>query len=432
MIRKKSTLFQLFSLSLIFLFFTMIDSGAQVTRKAVIDKNAAVEKFDAKKAEPAKVVIATRILGFSNEPGQATKLKGDNDIYSKKNERTLWELRVDLVPKDKDSSGSYRSIDVKYVYSAKEDKKDWTHLELRGTKNLPLDFGLLKLEGPASQTVSGTITGEQHNFVSVSVPANNIIKSLQVRVDSKGDDRSDIGFKVELNVQYTEGPGSSSAKPTGSGSLSVISTQPSNKSIEAGSKTTFSVAASNASSYQWWISTNKGASWAAVSNSAPYSGATSKDLTITNATTSMNNYMYCCAITNSAGINYSNAATLTVRAATADPSSGMVKVNFMKQRQTTDPCYNMNGWTGMVSLPFGARITNVINTSKYVISLSEQSQKVEYGKANCYHEKNANLGPGGTTSNFNGSNHVSFFIGIQSLSENPPEGSPSIEVYWSK
>jgi len=90
----------------------------------------------------------------------------------------------------------------------------------------------------------------------------------------------------------------------------VISAQPQNRLSCETASTTFSVTASNASTYQWQV--NTGSAWANVSGSV-YSGATTNTLALTNLTLNYNNYQYRCIVTGSCNNPVtSNAATLTV------------------------------------------------------------------------------------------------------------------------
>ena len=89
-----------------------------------------------------------------------------------------------------------------------------------------------------------------------------------------------------------------------------ISAQPQNRtSCEPGS-TSFSVTASNASTYQWQV--NTGSAWANVSGSV-YAGATTNTLGLSNIPLSYNGYQYRCIVTGACNnpVN-SQAATLTV------------------------------------------------------------------------------------------------------------------------
>ena len=64
---------------------------------------------------------------------------------------------------------------------------------------------------------------------------------------------------------------------------------------------------------QWEV--NSGSGFTVLANGGVYSGVTTKTLTITGATASLNGDQYEAIFTNSAGTLTSNAATLTVSAA---------------------------------------------------------------------------------------------------------------------
>jgi len=104
-----------------------------------------------------------------------------------------------------------------------------------------------------------------------------------------------------------------------------ITGQPSGKTVCAGSGTSFSVTASNASSYQWQV--NTGAGFSDLTNTAPYSNVTTANLSITAATTAMNGYSYRCNVTNAQGATTSNAASLTVTTITAGTSQTNIACN---------------------------------------------------------------------------------------------------------
>jgi len=94
-----------------------------------------------------------------------------------------------------------------------------------------------------------------------------------------------------------------------------ITGQPSNASICAGTNTSFTITASNATSYQWQVNTGSG--FTNVSNGGVYSNATTVTLTITAATAGMNGYVYQCIATGSVSPSAtSNSATLTVATTT--------------------------------------------------------------------------------------------------------------------
>jgi hypothetical protein len=88
--------------------------------------------------------------------------------------------------------------------------------------------------------------------------------------------------------------------------IPLISTQPVNRAVCVGSSATFSVAATNVTSYQWQSSTN-GIIWSSIA------GATASSFTINNTTLSMNNTLYRVLLTGPCGtVVISNVVTLTV------------------------------------------------------------------------------------------------------------------------
>lgn len=96
----------------------------------------------------------------------------------------------------------------------------------------------------------------------------------------------------------------------------TITNQPSDAQLCSGSNTSFSVTATGVNiNYQWQVSTNGGINWNPVNNVAPYSGATTATLSITNATTAISTYRYRCLLSNATCTTPipTNTALLTVR-----------------------------------------------------------------------------------------------------------------------
>lgn len=90
-----------------------------------------------------------------------------------------------------------------------------------------------------------------------------------------------------------------------------ITGQPSSTSICVGANTSFTITASDATSYQWQVNTGSG--FTNVTNTGVYSGATTATLNITAATSSMSSYIYQCIATGAVSpAATSNSATLTV------------------------------------------------------------------------------------------------------------------------
>jgi len=108
----------------------------------------------------------------------------------------------------------------------------------------------------------------------------------------------------------------------------AVTSAPSNATVGAGSNTSFTVIASNATSYQWQVSTDGGTSWnniTAAGSNPVYSGYTTSTLTLTSVVIGNNNYQYRCIVTGSCTPTATSAAaTLTVNnsaAITSQPVS---------------------------------------------------------------------------------------------------------------
>ncbi|MEO7983180.1 MAG: M36 family metallopeptidase, partial [Bacteroidota bacterium] len=101
------------------------------------------------------------------------------------------------------------------------------------------------------------------------------------------------------------------------GSGPAITLQPVNQTVCAGGTTTFSITSATATSFQWQVSTDGGATYTSVSNGGVYSGATTGILTITGATIALNNNRYRCVATTVCGSTTSTAGILTVNTAPA-------------------------------------------------------------------------------------------------------------------
>lgn len=94
-------------------------------------------------------------------------------------------------------------------------------------------------------------------------------------------------------------------------SAPAITSNPADSSICNNSNTTFTAAVSNATGYQWQVNTGSG--FTTVANGGVYSGATTATLTITGATSALNNYQYRLVATgNCPPSATSTAATLRV------------------------------------------------------------------------------------------------------------------------
>ncbi|MED4599834.1 S-layer homology domain-containing protein, partial [Paenibacillus validus] len=120
--------------------------------------------------------------------------------------------------------------------------------------------------------------------------------------------------------------------PSTSATLTVntvptITSQPSNQSVNEGSNTSFSVAATGTGlAYQWQVDTGSG--FTNITDTGVYSGTATDTLSITGAEAGMNGYAYRVVVSGSGGLSIpSTSATLTVNTApaiTSQPSDKSV------------------------------------------------------------------------------------------------------------
>ncbi|WP_268225596.1 Ig-like domain-containing protein [Sinomicrobium oceani] len=120
-------------------------------------------------------------------------------------------------------------------------------------------------------------------------------------------------------LDATHGELSGSVEDTPPAASPVITANPPNRYLCTGSNTTFSITASDATSYQWQVDTGSG--FSDIANGAPYSGATTATLSVTGATAAFNGYVYRCVASNGSGWATSGTATLTVSAIVLDSGS---------------------------------------------------------------------------------------------------------------
>jgi len=139
------------------------------------------------------------------------------------------------------------------------------------------------------------------------------------KLDGSGVDAN--GLVAGYSSGYTtpaDGNGDGTRDYLKAGTAPTILAQPTNRSICGGTSANFSVSASNANKYQWQVSTNGGSTWSDLSNTGIYSGTTTSTLTLTNATTAYNGFLYQVIVSNTAyacSVLTSDYATLSVNTA---------------------------------------------------------------------------------------------------------------------
>jgi hypothetical protein len=109
---------------------------------------------------------------------------------------------------------------------------------------------------------------------------------------------------------------------TSSSQADAVTTNPSNVTVNTGQNATFTTASADPTdSVQWQVSTDGGKTFTPLSDGGVYSGTGTGTLTITGATSVLNNNQYEAVFTNGSRSITSSAATLSVDYITTQPSS---------------------------------------------------------------------------------------------------------------
>jgi hypothetical protein len=153
---------------------------------------------------------------------------------------------------------------------------------------------------------------------------------------------------------------------TGTVNAITFTTHPSDSAVCPAGNTTFTGAASNATGYQWKVSTDGGTIYNNVANTAPYSGATTATLTITGATAGMNGYKYRLEASGSCPTATSNVATLSISGSpsfTGNPPNRTICTGF----NTTFPstALGATGYQWQVSTDGGSNYNDIANGAPY-------------------------------------------------------------------
>lgn len=186
-------------------------------------------------------------------------------------------------------------------------------------------------------------------------------------------------------------PFNSSSASLTVGVTATLNSQPNSKTACTGTTTTFSISATGATNFQWQV--NSGSSFADITNSALYSGATTGTLTITGVTASMNNFQYRCIIGSCPAAISSNAATLTVFsfvAFTTQPPStaticqnGSVGFNVVATGTITD-------FQWQLSTDGGSTYNNISGANTASLTLSNISLSQDANRYRCRVTGNCN------------------------------------------
>ncbi|WP_201319367.1 DUF4347 domain-containing protein [Paenibacillus sp. EPM92] len=155
--------------------------------------------------------------------------------------------------------------------------------------------------------------------------------------------------------------------PSTSATLTVntaptITSQPSDKSVNEGSDTSFSVTATGTGlAYQWQVDTGTG--FTNLTDTGVYSGAATDTLSITGAASGMNGYAYRVVVSGSGGLTLpSTSATLTVNTAPGAPAIVSTVAGNAQARLTWNPVSGSTSYkifTSTTSHAYGAEATTV-------------------------------------------------------------------------
>ena len=155
------------------------------------------------------------------------------------------------------------------------------------------------------------------------------------------------------------------------GATATLNSQPTAVSTCVGTTTSFSVTATSAGSFQWQVNTGTG--FVDVTNTAPYSGATSSTLTITGVTAAMNNNQYRVLIGSCPSAITSNAATLTVFlpvTITTQPTATVAVCQSNSATFTVAATGTITGYQWQVSTDGGTTFTNISGATTNIFTIS--------------------------------------------------------------
>ncbi len=169
--------------------------------------------------------------------------------------------------------------------------------------------------------------------------------------------------------------GSSTSTTTTVSCAPTISTQPSNISICGTAAASFSITASGVASYQWQVATDTTATWSNVTNGANYSGATTSNLTISNATTLSGKY-YRVVLTGNTGCGTttSKAVLLLARPLPTATFTNAAAVCGLTSKTLAVTLTGSAPWTITYSNGSTTTTVNNITSSPYYFTVSPAAQ----------------------------------------------------------
>jgi hypothetical protein len=158
--------------------------------------------------------------------------------------------------------------------------------------------------------------------------------------------------------------------------------QPQSVSVMTGTVATFTITATNATSFQWEVSPDLGSNWTTLTNDAVYSGVTTNTLTV-NADYSMNGNMYHCIVEGSCPGNLtpSNPAFLIVNYNVGLNEKGSFVAVYPNPAKDHFFIENATGANVFISDMNGRVVlSSVINSDKESISVSDLNSGIYFIK----------------------------------------------------
>lgn len=154
------------------------------------------------------------------------------------------------------------------------------------------------------------------------------------------------------------------------GASAIVNTQPVNSTVCEGVATSFSVAATGASSYQWQVNTGSG--FTNLTNTAPYSGVTTATLNISAATAGLTGYQYRCVLGSCGPSVNSNSATLTISvpvSITTQPATVTV-CQWTNNTFSVSTIGTVSSYQWQISIDNGATYTNIAGATSSSLALN--------------------------------------------------------------
>jgi hypothetical protein len=156
---------------------------------------------------PPATINAEVTINIGRIIGGATNDGGDNGVNTQNGRHTDWEFEVKSMRLiNERTDGTYDNLEISFLYTVKEGQSNWTVLKIDKVHTVPFgDNKALELRTPTTEKRTGTINGEQHDWVSAGSWSNGLLNSLSIKIDDNAtDDRNYIGFDPTLTIRFVK------------------------------------------------------------------------------------------------------------------------------------------------------------------------------------------------------------------------------------